>query len=103
MNSLTNLFEIDKDKRRIKPTDNSICGADSVGSLSSLSSVDYHIIETHLSNIRKVIDSKKRDVSNNFYTGVPIIKCNDETLITHLESTYILLKMMNDRLTVLEK
>lgn len=82
------------DKHKVKPTDDSIRGVESV---------DSHIIEAHLSNIRKVIDSKKRDISNNFYTGCPLIKCNDETLITHLESTYILLKMMNDRLTVLEK
>ena len=66
------------------------------------SPIHLEAVETHLSNLLKIIHSKKRDISNNFYTGIPIIKCNDEILISHLESTYILLKMMNERLTALE-
>jgi hypothetical protein len=84
MDSLPTLLEIDEPEIKCVPVSNK------------------QIVETHLSNIRNLIDSKNRDVSNNLYTGFPLNKCNDETLITHLESTYILLLSMNDRLTTLE-
>jgi hypothetical protein len=59
-------------------------------------------IEDRLNVIQYFLNEKKIRLSKNRYNSVPVIKVQDEELVTHLEATYDLLKIMNERLNILE-
>ena len=64
---------------------------------------DKKNIEEKINVIHNFLIEKKTRLSKNRYNSVPIIKVQDEELVTHLEATYELLIIMNERLNILEK
>ena len=60
-------------------------------------------LEHNLKIISDELNKKQNSIKNNKYCkSVPLARFYDEELVRHLEATYNILKILNDRLSVLE-
>ena len=62
------------------------------------SSIDYNF-----NVINDVLNAKKNRIDTNRYAGAPLAKLHDQQFVTYVEAIYIILQILDDRLSKLEE